>query len=83
MTVIDNVRDFIATNFYVDDTDSLADEASLLELGIVDSTGVLEVIEFIETTHGVHVLDAEMLPANLDSIARIAGFIERKHRLST
>jgi acyl carrier protein len=72
------VRDFVAANFYVADPKSLEDRTSLLDHGIIDSTGVLEVIMFIETTFGVTVEDSEMLPENLDSIERIAAFVARK-----
>jgi acyl carrier protein len=44
----------------------------------VDSTGVLEVIYFIESNFGITVDDSETLPENLDSVARIAGYVERK-----
>jgi acyl carrier protein len=50
----------------------------LLEKGIVDSTGILELVTHIEEKYGIKVLDQEMLPANLDSVNAIAGFIERK-----
>jgi len=78
MDVQDQVREFITTNFYVDDPDELPDGASLLDRGIVDSTGVLEVIGFIEDTFGVHVEDSDMLPDNLDSIERISAYVKRK-----
>jgi acyl carrier protein len=72
------IRDFVTSNFYVADPASLEDRTSLLDQGIIDSTGVLEVIMFIETTFGVTVEDSEMLPENLDSIERIAAFVARK-----
>ena len=72
------VRDFVTANFYVADPGSLEDRTSLLDQGIIDSTGVLEVIMFIESTFGVTVEDSEMLPENLDSIERIAAFVGRK-----
>jgi acyl carrier protein len=78
MTTRDEVRQFIVKNFYVADADSLPDGASLLERGVIDSTGVLEVIGFVEKTFGVRVEDEEMLPENLDSIERITAFVERK-----
>ncbi len=77
-TTIDKVRGFITTNFYVPDVDALSNEASLLEKGIVDSTGVLEVVSFLEKEFGIKVDDAELLPENLDSIGRIAEFVGRK-----
>jgi acyl carrier protein len=75
------VRDFVTTNFYVADPKSLEDATSLLDHGIIDSTGVLEVIMFIESTFGVTVEDSEMLPENLDSIERITAFVGRKKAL--
>jgi acyl carrier protein len=73
------IREFVATNFYVADPAWLEDdEASLTAAGIVDSTGMLEVIAFVERILGVQVADDELLPENFDSIARIAAFVERK-----
>jgi acyl carrier protein len=72
------VRDFVTANFYIADPESLEDRTSLLDHGIIDSTGVLEVILFIETTFGVTVEDSEMLPENFDSIERIAKYVGRK-----
>jgi len=69
------VRDYVVSSFYVADPDALADSASLIETGIVDSTGVLELVAFLESTFGVKVGDEEMLPENLDSIARVARFV--------
>jgi acyl carrier protein len=76
--VRESVRGFIASNFYVPDPSKLADEASLVESGIVDSTGILEVLTFLEQTFAIQVADAEVVPQNLDSIARIVAFIGRK-----
>jgi len=72
------IREFVTTNFYVADPKALEDSTSLLDQGIIDSTGVLEVIMFIESTFGMTVEDSEMLPENLDSIERIAAFVARK-----
>lgn len=74
----DQIRKFITTNFFVADAASLSDDASLLDQGIIDSTGVLELIEFVESTFEVKVEDTEMIPDNLDSIGRITAFITRK-----
>jgi acyl carrier protein len=76
------VRQFITTNFYVAEPKELTDDASLLDRGIVDSTGVLEVIGFLEKEFGVAVDDAEILPENLDSINRIAEFVAQKKQSS-
>jgi acyl carrier protein len=72
------VRAFIIQNFYVANPERLDTEASLLDNGVIDSTGVLEVIAFIEEQLGVEVADEEMLPENLDSIGRICRFVGRK-----
>jgi len=78
MTITEQVRTFITTNFYVPNPQALTDEASLLEQGIIDSTGVLEVIGFLEDSFEIAIQDDEILPDNLDSIARIVAYIGRK-----
>ncbi len=72
------IRSFVEQNFYVAEGDRLADDASLIRTGIVDSTGVLEIIGFLESEFGIAVEDRDAVPANLDSIARIAAFVARK-----
>jgi acyl carrier protein len=79
MEIADKIRQFIKQNFYTASTTGLTDEASLLELGIIDSTGILEVVSYLESEFQIHVKDDEMLPENLDSIAKIASFVTRKH----
>ncbi len=78
MEFSEQVRNFVIKNFYVPEPQALADDASLLDLGVIDSTGVLEVIGFLEDTFGITVEDDEMLPENLDSIERISAFVARK-----
>ena len=78
MVIKDQVRSFLTTNFYVPDPAELANDASLLDQGLIDSTGVLEVIEYLENTFGITIEDSEMLPENLDSIDKIAAFVDRK-----
>ncbi len=73
------VRRFIGENFlFRDDGDAITHDASLLDAGIIDSTGVLELVCFLETTFGIEVLDDEMLPENLDSIRAITNYVGRK-----
>jgi acyl carrier protein len=74
------VRAFVVSNFYVAVATALSDEASLLDQGVIDSTGVLEVVGFLEQEFGVQVADDEMVPDNLDSISRIAAYVERKSK---
>ena len=75
------IREFVLSNYYVPTSDAIADGTSLFEGGYVDSTGVLELIVFIESTFGVTVADAETVPENLDSIERITAFVGRKKAL--
>ncbi|MER8366308.1 MAG: acyl carrier protein [Mesorhizobium sp.] len=77
-TCSEQIRAFLASNFYIADPESLESDTSLLDQGIVDSTGVLEVIGFIEETFGITVEDSELLPENLDSIQGIAQYVMRK-----
>ena len=72
------VRDFLVSNFYIAEANLLEADTSLLDQGIIDSTGVLEVIGFIEETFGITVEDDELLPENLDSIQGIAQYVVRK-----
>lgn len=77
--VLTRVRGFVVTNFLFGDTSKVpGDSESLLQSGVVDSTGILELVEFLESDLDVPVADHETVPANLDSIANIAGFVARK-----
>ncbi len=78
MTTKERVRQFIETNFYIADKAQLLDDTSLLDKGMVDSTGILEVVAWLESELGVQVDDTEILPENLDSIDRITAYVERK-----
>ena len=80
MGTLEKVREFVTTNFYVADPTSLENGVSLLDHGIIDSTGVLEVIFFIEETFDIKIEDSEMLPENLDSIEKITNFIASKQK---
>jgi acyl carrier protein len=70
---------FIVDNFlFGDEPASFSDDASFLEHGIMDSTGILELIEHIESAFGIKIGNEEMLPENLDSLANATSFICRK-----
>lgn len=78
-TIRDAMKAFVIENFLFGDTSNpLADTDSLIENGIIDSTGVLELVAFIEDRYGITVADADIMPANLDSLARITAFIASK-----
>jgi acyl carrier protein len=72
------VQQFIRQNFYLDEALDLGDDVSLVAGGLVDSTGMLEVITFLEEKFGIKIADDEVVPANLDSIGRISAFVIRK-----
>lgn len=74
------VRQFIVDAFLYGQDSALSGDTSLLESGIVDSTGMLEVIAFLETTYGFTVQDHELIPENLDSIQNLVAYIDRKQR---
>jgi len=61
-----------------EELDSLPEHASLLDAGIIDSTGVLELVCFLESQFAIEIADDEMLPENLDSIAAISAYVQRK-----
>ena len=75
------VRNFISENFILDAAEDLREEDSLLERGIIDSTGVLELVAFIEEKFGITVEDDELIPENLDTIRDIAEFIRQKTKI--
>jgi acyl carrier protein len=77
----DRIRSFILENYlFTNDVTHVGLDDSLLGRGIVDSTGMLEIIFFIEEQLGVKVKDEEMVPEHLDSVNRIAAFVESKRR---
>jgi len=83
MGVEKEIRDFIVENFLFGNTDySLGDEESFLQKGFIDSTGILEVVSFIEEKFGIEVEDDDLIPENLDSIRRLSDFIARKRGTS-
>jgi acyl carrier protein len=78
MDVQKRVRQFIVENFYISNPSEVADDTLLVTAGFVDSTGMLEIVTFLETEFGIRIADHETTPENLESIARIAAFVARK-----
>jgi acyl carrier protein len=74
----DDIRSFVIQNFLFGQGEQLADTESFLEAGIIDSTGVLELVGFLETRYGIIVADEDLVPANLDSVDRVSRYVERK-----
>ncbi|MBE7451233.1 MAG: acyl carrier protein [Kofleriaceae bacterium] len=73
------VTGFIVDNFLFGNTaEAPAPTTSFMETGLIDSTGVLELVTFIEERYAIKVGDDELVPENLDSVANLAGFVVRK-----
>jgi len=79
MRVKEEVRGYILKHcLFSTDPSALDDSVSLMETGVIDSTGVLELIFFLEERYGIAVEDEEMVPENLDSVRSIVSFVTRK-----
>jgi acyl carrier protein len=77
-TVTHEIRKFIVENYFLgQDESTLKDSDSFLEYGILDSTGILQLITFLEETYGIKVQDEDVSPENLDSIDRVAAYLRR------
>jgi acyl carrier protein len=78
MSTTQQVRQFIAENFLFGPPEQIKEDESFLESGILDSTGVLQLIEFLERTYGISIADEEVVPENLDTLERISEYLNRK-----
>jgi acyl carrier protein len=74
----EKVRSFVVENFLFGTENGLEEDTSFLEDGIVDSTGILELVDFLEKEYGLRVEDEELTPENLDSISNIAVYVAGK-----
>jgi acyl carrier protein len=74
------IRRFIVESFFVD---GFSDEESFLRNSIIDSLGMLELVAFLEKEFGIKIADTELVPENLDSLARVCAFVERKQLAGT
>jgi acyl carrier protein len=78
-TIKTELRTFIVENFlFGDDGHPLDNGMSLIENDLIDSTGILELVSFLEERYGIAVADSDIVPANLDSIDRIAAYVASK-----
>ena len=79
MDLTTKIRDYVIENFLFGDAEPLSDDTmSLLDNGIIDSTGVMELVAFLEGDFGLAISDEELVPENLDSVANLVGFVTRK-----
>jgi acyl carrier protein len=73
------IREFVISNFLLGaDTQVLNDDTSFLEQGIVDSTGILELVSFVQEAFDIRIEDMELMPENLDSLNKLEAFIAKK-----
>ena len=80
MSLQQEVREFIVDTFLFGEDGGLKDDSSFLEEGIVDSTGIMQLVAFLQEQYLVAIEDVELIPDNLDSIRRVSAFIEGKIR---
>ena len=78
MSHIETIHGFIVENFLFGDGEHLTNETSFLDSGIIDSTGILELITFLEETYSITIEDDELIPENLDSLNNVVKFIGQK-----
>ena len=79
MSIENKVKEYILENYlFTDDMSALGNGDSFIEMGIIDSTGILEVIFFLEEAFAIAVDDDEMVPENFDSVNNIAAFVNKK-----
>ena len=78
MTTAAKIRDYLRNNFIFGTDENISDKDSLLQAGIIDSTGAMELVSFLEQEFGVQIEDQDLVPENLDSIWALTSFVTRK-----
>jgi acyl carrier protein len=78
MTISSKIRGYIRDSFLFGSDQKLSDEDSLLDAGVIDSTGAMELVSFLESEFRVDVSDRDLVPENLDSVAAMTAFVTRK-----
>lgn len=81
MSLQGDIRMFVVDNFLFGEGGALKDDTSFLKEGIIDSTGILQLVSFIEQQYEIAVGDEELVPENLDSIDKISFFVDKKRRI--
>lgn len=74
----EKVRRFVTDNYLMGERIDLRDGQSLLEAGVIDSTAVMELVDWLQRTFRIHIADEELVPANLDSLEKIASYVALK-----
>jgi acyl carrier protein len=78
MQVKSEIKNFIVENFLYGQDDGFGDDVSFMEKGLLDSTGILELVAFVEERYGISLEDDELIPDNFDSITKLSNYISRK-----
>ena len=78
VSIKQRIREYIKDNVLLGDGDIPDDDTSFTETGILDSTGFLGLITFVETEFGIEISDDELDPENLETLSKISGFIQKK-----
>ena len=79
MEIKGKIKEFIVNNFLMGaNSEKIQDDTSFLEEGVIDSTGILELVEFLQDTFAITIEDEELIPENLDSIDKTYNFILKK-----
>ena len=83
MSLQEDIRSFIIDNFLFGEEGGLEDDSSFVKEGIVDSTGIMQLVSFIQEQYLIAVEDEELTPENLDSITKVTAFVEGKRRVES
>jgi acyl carrier protein len=81
MSINEDIRFFVVENFLFGEDRGLLDDSSFIQEGIVDSTGIMQLVSYIQEQYLINIEDEELTPENLDSIRKVSAFIEGKKRL--
>jgi len=82
MSIQEEIRGFIVDNFLFGEDGGLREDSSFLKEGIVDSTGIMQLVSFIQEQYLIAIEDEELTPENLDSIRKVSAFIQEKKRVA-
>lgn len=78
MSTLETIRDFVVSNFLFGDGARLKEDTSFMKSGVIDSTGILEIVTFLEKEYGIKVEDEELVPENMDTLRNLGAFADRK-----
>jgi len=79
MSVVGAVKDFLTEQEYIKSAEVIDESESLLERGIIDSVGVLNLVSFLEETYGINIDEDDLMPENFDSLSAINSYVNRKN----